>query len=233
MRRRKRLLRIAVLGFVALMGIALCRQIIAQKAVETVFKQTTGFPIQIQSLQISPWHSRFAADGIQLFNPPEFSERLFADIPRLYVDYEFGSLFCARAQITRADLHIREVVIVKNTNGHSNIEQLRGLSMRETEGRSVPRPFQIDTLNLEIGRVVTKEYNKDGLCKESTRVLDMTVSFRNVTERTDINRRIFYAVLRRVWFGATSVPANSSVSANTRVPIETGEAAFARKSQGD
>ena len=216
-----------MLGFVALMGIALCRQIIAQKAVETVFKQTTGFPIQIQSLQISPWHSRFAAEGIQLFNPQEFSERLFADVPRLYVDYEFGSLFCARAQITRADLQIREVVIVKNTNGHSNIEQLRGLGMYEAEGRSVARPFQIDRLNLQIGRVVTKEYNKDGSCKESTRVLDMTVTFRNVTEKTDINRRIFYAVLRRVWFGGTSV------SANTRVPIGAGDPAFARKSQGD
>ena len=102
--------------------------------------------------------------------------------------------------------------------------------MRETDGRSVPRPFQIDTLNLQIGRVVTKEYNKDGSCKESTRVLDMTVTFRNVTEKTDIKRRVFYAVLRRIWFGGTRVPANNSVSANTRVPIEAGEAAFARKS---
>ena len=217
MRRRKRLLTVAVLGLVVVTGIALCRQIIAQKTVETVFKQTTGFPIRIESLQLSPWHSRCAAGGIQLFNPPEFAERLFADVPRLYVDYEFGSLFCARAQITRADLHIREIVIVKNTNGHSNIEQLRGLGMRETEGRSVPRPFQIDTLNLRIGRVVTKEYNKDGSCKESTRVMDMTVSFRNVTEKTDINRRIFYAVLRRVWFGQSGPT------------IEPGEAAFASK----
>src|SRR6185503_19755461 len=155
----------------------------------------------------------------QLFNPPEFTERLFADVSRVYVDYEFGSLFCARAQITRADLRIREVVIVKNTNGHSNIEQLRGLGMYEAEGRSVARPFQIDTLNLQIGRVVTKEYNRDGSCKESTRVLDMTVTFRNVTERTDINRRIFYAVLKRIWFGGTGVPANRRVAANTSVGL--------------
>jgi hypothetical protein len=47
----------------------------------------------------------------------------------------------------------------------------------------------------------------------------VTVTFRNVTEKTDINRRIYYAVLRRVWFGGTSVPT-----------IGVGEAAFARKS---
>jgi len=219
MRKRKRFLRIAVLGLVALTGIVLCRQIIAQKAVETVFKQTTGFPIRIESLQISPWHSHFAAGGIQLFNPPEFPERLFADVPRLYVDYKFGSLLRGYPQLARADLHIREIVIVRNTNGHSNLEQLRGLGMLEFEGRSVARPFQIDTLNLQIGRVVTKDYNKDGSCKEITRVLDMTVTFRNVTEKTDINRRIFYAVLRRVWFGGTRVPATGA-----------GDATFAGKS---
>ena len=226
MRKRRRFLRIAVLSLVVLTGIALCRQIIALKTVETVFRQTTGFPIQVESLKISPWHSRFAGGGIQLFNPPEFADRLFADVPRVYVDYEFGSLFFARAQITRADLHIREVVIVKNTNGHSNVEQLRGLSMREVEGRSVPRPFQIDTLNLQIGKVITKEYSEDGACKVSTRNLDMTMTFRNVTEKTDINRRIFYAVLRRVWFGG-GVPANS------RVTNGGGEAAFAGKSTAD
>jgi len=218
MRRRKRLLKIAVLGLVVFTGIALCRQIIAQKAVETVIKQTTGFPIRIQSVQVSPWHSRFAAEGIQLFNPPGFPEQLFADVPRVYVDYKFGSLLRGHPQLARADLYIRELVIVRNTNGHSNLEQLRGLGMLEFEGRSVPRPFQIDTLNLQIGRVVTRDYS-EGIYKESTRVLDVTVTFRNVTEKTDINRRIYYAVLRRVWFGGTSVPT-----------IGVGEAAFARKS---
>ena len=98
--------------------------------------------------------------------------------------------------------------------------------MREVEGRSVPRPFQIDTLNLQIGKVITKEYSEDGACKVSTRNLDMTITFRNVTEKTDINRRIFYAVLRRVWFGGTGVPANS------KAPFGTGET-FARKSTAD
>src|SRR5688572_2481940 len=105
MRRRKRLLTIAMLGLAALTGIALCRQIIAQKTVETVIEQTTGFPIRIESLQISPWHSRFAAGGIQLFNPPEFPERLFADVPRVYVDYRFGSLLRGHPQLARADLY--------------------------------------------------------------------------------------------------------------------------------
>jgi hypothetical protein len=197
MRRRKRLLSIALLCLLALTGIALCRQIIAQKAVESVFAQTTGFPIEIRSVQINPWHSRFAADGIQLFNPPEFAERLFADMPRLYVEYKFRSFLRGPPHLTRADLHIRQLVIVKDTNGHSNIRQLRGLGASKD---AAPQPFHIDTLNLRIGSVTTKDYSGSRL-DEQTRELNMAVTFRDVTEKTDINRRIFFAVLKRIWFG--------------------------------
>jgi hypothetical protein len=198
MRKRKRLLMCGLACLLALTLLALCRQIIAQKAVEAVFSQVTSFPMRLRSVQISPWHSRFAADGIQLFNPPEFTERLFADIPRVHVDYTFCSLLRDPLQLTRVDLHIRELVIVKDTNGHSNFEQLRGLVWNRRDRTA--RPFRIDTLNLEIGSITTKDYS-DGGCKERTRKLNMAVTFRDVTEKTDINRRIFYAVLKRVWFG--------------------------------
>lgn len=192
MRRRRRLLIVASFCLLALSGIALCRQIIARKVVETVFAQTTGFPIEIGSIQVSLWHSRFAANDIGLFNPPEFGERLFADIPQLYVEYQLGSLLRGRGppHLARADLYIRQLVIVTDADGHSNIQQLRG----------EPSPFQIDTLNLRIGSIMTKDYSASQ-GKERTRDLNMAVTFRNVTEQTDINRLIRVAMLRRIWFG--------------------------------
>jgi hypothetical protein len=203
MRRRRKLLSIALLCMLALTGIALCRQIIAQKAVEAVFAQTTGFPIEIGSVQINPWHSRFAAEDIRLFNPSEFGERLFADIPRLYVEYQFRSFLRGPPHLTRADLHIRQLVIVKDSDGHSNIRQLRGLGAGPD---AAPPPFHIDTLHLRIGSVTTKDYRGSRL-DGRTRELNMAITFRDVTERTDINRRIFFAVLRRIWFGRAD-PAN-------------------------
>ena len=191
MRRRRRLLILASFCLLALRGVALCRQLIARKVVETVFAQTTGFPIEIGSVQISLWHNRFAANDIGLFNPPAFGEPLFADIPQLYVEYQLGSLLRGRGppHLARADLYIRQLVIVTDADGHSNIQQLRG----------EPSPFQIDTLNLRIGSITTKDHRDSQ--KERTRDLNMAVTFRNVTEQTDINRLIRSAVLRRIWFG--------------------------------
>jgi hypothetical protein len=176
----------------ALSGMALCRQLIARKVVEKVFAQTTGFPIEIGSVQVSLWHSRFAANDIGLFNPPAFAERLFADIPQLYVEYKFGSLLQGYGppHLARADLYIRQLVIVTDADGYSNIQQLRG----------EPSPFLIDTLNLRIGSITTKDHGASQL-KEQTRDLNIAVTFRNVTERTDINRLIRSAVLRKIWFG--------------------------------
>jgi hypothetical protein len=179
----------------ALIGVAFCRQIIARKIVETVFAQTTGFPIEIGSVQVSLWHSRFAANDIGLFNPPAFGERLFADIPSFYIEYQFRSFLRGRGppHLARADLHIRQLVIVTDPDGHSNIEQLRG----------APSPFQIDTLNLRIGSITTKDHRASRR-KGQTRELNMAVTFRNVTEKTDINRLIRSAVLKRMWFGRAS-----------------------------
>lgn len=196
MRRRRRILLCASLCLLLLAGVALCRHILAQKAVETIFTQITGFPIRVGSVQIAPWESRFAADDIELFNPPEFDERLFADIPRFDVDYTAWSFLGDRHRFTRADLHIRELLIVKNIHGQSNMERLRGWRARRR-----PEPqirFQIDALNLRLGRVVFKDYSS-GRPEERSRDLDMTVTFRNVTETTDINRRIFWAVVKRMW----------------------------------
>jgi hypothetical protein len=199
-RRRKRLLKLAVLCLLTLAGIVFCRQLIAQKAVETFFTEVTGFPMRVDSVQITPWRSRFAADRIQLFNPPEFCDRFFADIPRFDVDYEAGSFLRDRPHFTRADLHIREIVIVKNTNGHSNVEQLRGLGAVGRGTNVTGVRFHIDTLNLRLGRVIFKDYS-DGTPEEHTRDLNMAVTFRNVSETTDLNRKVFYAVLKRMWLG--------------------------------
>jgi hypothetical protein len=182
----------AAFCLLALTGVAFSRQIIARKVVETVFAQTTGFPIEIGSVQVSLWHSRFAANEIGLFNPPAFDERLFADIRSLYVEYQFRSFLRGRGppHLKRADLHIRQLVIVTDAEGHSNIEQLRG----------APSPFQIDTLNLRIGSITTKDHHGSEW-RGRTRDLNMAVTFRHVTEKTDINRLIRSAVLRRIWFG--------------------------------
>src|SRR5687767_12087643 len=187
-RRRRRLLSIAWFCLFALIGIALCRHIIAQKVVEEIFAQTTGFPIEIGSVHVSMWGSRFAANDIGLFNPPAFGDRLFADIPHLYVEYRFGSLFRGRGppHLARADLYIRQLVVVTDSEGHSNIQQLRG----------EPSPFEIDTLNLRIGSITTKDH-RPSQRKERTRELNIAVTVRNVTEKTDINRLIRSAVLRR------------------------------------
>jgi hypothetical protein len=189
-RKRRRLLSIAWFCLLALIGIALCRHIIAQKVVEAIFAQTTGFPIEIGSVHVSMWDSRFAANDIDLFNPPAFGERLFADIPHLYVEYQLGSLLRGPPRLARADLYIRQLVVVTDSEGYSNIQQLRG----------EPSPFQIDTLNLRIGSITTKDH-RPSQRKERTRELNIGVTVRNVTEKTDINRLIRSAVLRRMWFG--------------------------------
>lgn len=168
-----------------------------------MFAQATGFPIEVGHVKVSLWGSRFGAYDIRLLNPPNFGEPLFADIPRLYVEYQFASFLRGRGppRIERADLYIRQLVIVTDARGQSNIEQLRG----------EPSPFLIDTLNLRLGSITAKDHGNSP-ARERRRHLNMALKVRNVTERTDISRAIRSAVIRRFWFGlvgrATAAPGN-------------------------
>src|SRR5690349_12055112 len=94
---------------VCLVGMGLvvsARHVIAHKAVETGFHKITGFPLHIGSLRISLFQSRLEARQIKLLNPTNFSDRLFADVPRLCVDYEYASLVRRQPHLTRLDLEI-------------------------------------------------------------------------------------------------------------------------------
>jgi len=194
-RRRSVLLWAAGLSLGGLALVYSARHIIAHKAVEMGVYKVTGFPLHIGSLRLSPLHSRLEAARVKLLNPPEFVDRVFVDVQRLYVDYEFGSLLRRQPHLTRLDLQIQKMVIVKNADGRSNIQQLSGVASREEDAPSTP--FRIDTLHLEIGVITIKDYSGREP-KERSLTLNINETFYNITESTDINRLVLLTVMKNV-----------------------------------
>lgn len=194
-RRRIVLLWSAGISLVAMAVIYSTRHIIAHKAVETGFYKVTGFPLQIGSLRLSPWHSRLEASHVKLLNPPEFVDRVFVDMRRLYVDYEFGSLLRRQPHLSQLDLQINKMVIVKNPDGRSNIQQLSGTGSIEEDPALTS--FRIDVLHLEIGTIAIKDYSGHAP-KERSLTLNINETFYNITESTDINRLVLLTVMKNV-----------------------------------
>lgn len=192
--RRKRLAWVSLAGALTLVVVFVARHAIARHAIQTGFTRITGFPLQVGSVRLSPFQSRFEAHQIKVLNPPEFSERLFAEIPRVSVDYTFGSLVRREPHISRLDLVIKRLVIVKNTKGASNIQRLGGAGAPEN-GHSTK--YRIDVFHLELGSVTIKD-SSGGKSKERTLVSNLNETFYNITEGTDINRLVLLSVMKNV-----------------------------------
>jgi hypothetical protein len=201
---------------------------IARKAVETYFTQVTGFPLQIHSVHVSPLLSRFEANGVRLLNPPGFPPTTFAEIPRVYIDYEVGSLLGRRKHITWMDLHIEHLVIVKNSDGRYNCSELRGSSSTNTLAAS--RHFHIDALHLQVDSITIRDYTGPKL-KERTRKLRVNEMLFDVNQDTPVNHLVLLAVLRNVRF--TDVALHSDILRSSLGQVTRAAGNFLKKLLGN
>jgi hypothetical protein len=203
---RKRLLLCAAACLLLFGLVLLGRHVIARKAVEAGFAHVTGFPLEIHSVQISPFLSRFEANGVRLRNPRGFPPSVFAEIPRVYIDYQVGSLWRREKRITWMELYIEELVIIKNRDGRYNYQELPGLG--STNDPAASSRFQIETLHLEMDYVTIRDCSGPQP-NERTLKLRLNETFFDVDQDTNINRLVLRSVLRKVRF--TDVALHSEI----------------------
>jgi hypothetical protein len=179
--------KILLAAFAVLAALFLARNLIARKSVEIAVERLTGFPIEIGSVNLALFSSRIDARNIKLLNPPGFREKLFLELPQLHLDYRLGSILAGAPHINEMLLDIHKLVIVKNDKGESNAMKLKGvLSRGNTSGH-----YRIDTLRVRIGTVTTV----DRTGKTRNLPLNLTATYHNITDSTDITRLVLLTAL--------------------------------------
>ena len=128
MKTLKKLILPTFLVFVALLVIlVLERNFVARMAVEVGVTKVTGFPLEIDSVKLGLFSSKVDVHNLKLMNPPEFKEKMFVDMPQLYVDYRLGSMLKGAPHINDMLINIKHLVIVKNNKGETNAKKLKGI----------------------------------------------------------------------------------------------------------
>src|ERR1035438_1671559 len=110
---------------VLLAGIFLARNFIARVSVEYGAKKITGFPLEIGSVDVGLFSSKVDVRNLKLMNPPEFQEKMFVDMPQLYIDYRLRSMLSGAPHINDMLINIKQLVVVKTDKGDSNAMKLK------------------------------------------------------------------------------------------------------------
>ena len=117
----KKLLWMVPAGLIALLvALFFSRNFIARVSVEVGARKATGFPLKIGSVDVGLFSSKVDVRNLTLMNPPDYQEKMFVDMPELFVDYQLGSFFSGVPHINDMLINIKQLVVVKTASGESN-----------------------------------------------------------------------------------------------------------------
>ncbi len=161
-----------LIGIVVLaVALFAAKGVIAKMAVSAGVKSVTGLRLEIRSLQVGVFKGRVHAQGMKLHNPLGFPDPVMADLPELYVDCNLPAFFTGKTHLRELRVELRELTVVKDAQGRLNLDSLRAVKKakkeqdkpaKEKKPGARPGSFQIDQLELKVGKVVYKDYSAGG-----------------------------------------------------------------------
>lgn len=170
-------------------SVVLTKNMIAKSLVTIGIKSFTGVTANIENIKVGIVATSVSINGLQLFNPPRFPDKLMVDIPELYVNYNLGALLKRKVHMEEAKLNVKEFVVVKNEKGELNIDSLKTVrtlrkekAPQEKKEKATKREFQIDVLELKIGQVISKDYSQGIPPKVRQFTVNIDQRFENVTD---------------------------------------------------
>ncbi len=160
---------IAVSGLIAL---AIARDPILRTVIATTTTAVTGAPTRIKNFSLSCIKHSVLIEDFRMYNPKGFPKEVFVDIPKIEVTLDVGGLLKRKLHLQKVTLDLNEIIIIKNKEGELNVDALKVTQTQEKPGprpgekKAIPKkktgqiPMQIDELNLNLGRVIYKDYTK-------------------------------------------------------------------------
>jgi hypothetical protein len=158
---------ILIVVFVVGLVVATSKNTIARVSVEKGVEIVTGLRLKIEKMDVGIITTLVGINNLELFNPPQFEDKIMLDMPEVYVDYNLPEIIRGKIHLNEVRVEVKEFTVVKNTDGELNLNSIKVVKKQK---REEPTPkekaempqIQIDVLRLKIGKVVYKDYSKGG-----------------------------------------------------------------------
>ena len=160
----QRLKNLLIIVLLVVIGIVLLKNMIASAAFSGGVKAITGLNAQVKSVQVGLLNTAVGIKGLRVLNPSGFPDRVMLDVPEIFVDYDLGSFLKGKAHLETLRLHLSELHVIKSADGKVNLQSIKALEPAKAGEATKPSQpghapeFQIDVLELKVGKVVYKDY---------------------------------------------------------------------------
>lgn len=164
----KKLVNVLIIVLVVIFVLLLAKDLIIKISVEKGVQVVTGLKLNIGRLDVGIFRPVVAIKNLKLFNPGGFPDKTMIDMPEIYVKYDLPAIIGGKVHLPEVRLALKEFFVVKNSKGELNLNSLKPVQAQK-EGKAPAEKtagkapdIQIDKLSLNIGKVIYKDYSKDG-----------------------------------------------------------------------
>ena len=157
---------LAVVGVIIV--VLLAKDLIIKTSVEKGVELVTGLKLNIGSLKVGILKPFIDIKNLTLLNPADFPDRTMVEMPEIYVNYDLPAIIGGKIHLPEVRLALKEFVVVKNAKGGLNLDAFKTVQAQKegkspSSGASGKAPqIKIDALQLNIGKVIYKDYSKGG-----------------------------------------------------------------------
>lgn len=107
---------------IVLAGLFLFRNALLKAGIVQGVKFLPGFTAKVDAISLDLFRTDFVIEGLTIFNPATFQEKIFCDLPRLEVQCNvFETLRTKKLTFEVIEFNMQQCIIAKNTQGVTNV----------------------------------------------------------------------------------------------------------------
>ena len=220
----KKIVIILLVIIVGLFFLGFIKDQIIKSVVSAVATKLTGARVSIGSFSLGIFHQSVRIREFKMYNPEGFPEGILLYSPGISVSCDLFSLLSGKLHLTLVDVDLKEIGLEKNKEGRLNVDSLRIVQQgqgRESGEKKAARPLamRIDLLNLQMGRIVYKDYSAG---KEPiTRVYDINLkkSYKNITSGEQLAALILTEPMKQAGIRGAEIYGVSMLAGVAVMPV--------------
>ncbi len=217
----KKIIIISIVIILSLFLIGIVKDSLVKSIVTVAAAEVVGAPVQIGGLSLRIVGQSIRITNLKIYNPSGFPKGILLDLPRGFAKYNLGSLLKRKLHLRQLDLEIKEIGIQKNKEGKLNVDSLK--VAKKEDGKEIDEPgkfsdLQIDLLNLQMGRVVLKDFSQGGPAKISVYEINLKRSYKNISSSNQLATLILAEPMKAAGIKGAQIYAVSSLAGVAFLP---------------
>jgi hypothetical protein len=211
---------IILICFLSLVVFSVTRDFVIKNIVTVVVTNVTGAPIRVGGFSLSIIRQSVKITNFRMYSPKGFPKDVMVDIPMMNVTCDVFSILKGKIYLKELAIDLREMGLVKNKDGKLNVDSLKISQAKEQAGKPAKSmPLQIDLVQLNIGRVVSRDYGVSG--EPVIKVYDVGVrkTYKNINSVQQLTALIIAESLKAAGIRGLGIYGVSMLTGVAALPV--------------